>query len=94
MPGPPEAPPGGQAPPRGSWPPAEGQVQPQPGWGAPQPDQSSNKTMLIAGCLILFVLVLIILPIAIFMLTAPRFIDEIRDLATFPPDFPFPSFFP
>jgi hypothetical protein len=94
VPGPPGSSPEGPVPPPAPWPPLETPLHRPIGWGAPQPDQSSNKTIVIAGCLIMLVLVFIIGPIAIFMLTAPRLMDDLRDLATFPPDFPFPSFFP
>jgi len=54
--------------------------------------------VVIAGCVIIAVLLFIIVPIAIFMATAPRLIDDLRDLPSFPPgfppDFPFPSFVP
>ncbi len=93
-PGPAGSSPEGSVPSSGPWPPVEGAPHRPIGWGAPQPDQSSNKTVLIAGCLILLVLVFIIAPMAIFLFAAPRLMDELRDLATFPPEFPFPSFFP
>ncbi len=95
VPGPPEASSSaGAPPPPGSWPPHKSPYQPQSGWGVPQPDQGSNKTIVIAGCLILAFLLFIVVPIAIFMLTASRLVDGIQDFGTFPSDLPFPSFFP
>lgn len=61
---------------------------------SPGPDQSSNKTVGIVGCLILIVLLLILVPIAFFMLTASQIVDDLRHLPSFPADFPFPSFGP
>ncbi|MBA2275850.1 MAG: zinc-ribbon domain-containing protein [Chloroflexi bacterium] len=70
----------------------------QAGWGAAHADQSGRKTVVIAGCVIIAVLLFMVVPIAIFMATAPRLIDDLRDLSSFPPgfppDFPFPSFVP
>jgi hypothetical protein len=65
----------------------------QAGWGAAHADQSGRKTVVIAGCVIIAVLLFMVVPIAIFMATAPRLIDDLRDLPSFPPRFPpdFPS---
>ncbi len=48
--------------------------------------------------MIIAVLLFMLVPIAILMATAPRLIDDLRDLSSFPPrfppDFPFPSSVP
>ncbi len=101
VPGLPGSPPGARVPPPG-WPLPESREQgrpgwgalPQAGWGAPQPDQSSSKTIVIAGCLILILLLFIIVPAAIFLFAVPRLEGALRGMPSFPPDLPFPSFFP
>ncbi len=51
-----------------------------------------------AAAMIIAVLLFMVVPIAILMATAPRLIDDLRDLSSFPPrfppDFPFPSSVP